>query len=64
MLENLDMALADLVGKVETMSPKLWEIAMKEVNVNLLAYCIGFGIGIILLTIGISCLVCLLFFFI
>lgn len=53
MLENLDVTLAELVTKVEGLSPKLWEIAMKEVWVDFLCYCIGFIIGTIVLAIGI-----------
>lgn len=43
MLENLDIALAELVTKVESLSPKLWEIALRQVWVNL------FGAIIVLL---------------
>lgn len=59
MLENVDIALAELVGKVETLSPKLWEIARKEVFVDLFASCIGFFISILLLIGGITCFVIL-----
>jgi len=59
MLENLDVALAELVGKVETLSPQLWRIARREVWVNLFSSCIWFFISILLLIMGISCLIIL-----
>jgi len=40
MMKQLDIALAELVTKVESLSPKLWQIAMRQVWVNMLSFVI------------------------